>query len=148
MLDGASSMQLGPEVQHQVESLTIFQRSPHWAAPFEHFRTPVPDSIRMLLREVPLYRAWYRARLAWTFNDRIFRSLHKDPGWEHPERSLNKTNDAHREYFTRYVLEHRVPVDDTEQRFAVANQREDRPIQPASRTGEHQHRSLCIRQRA
>ena len=102
--NGASSMQLGPEVQHQVESLTIFQRSPHWAAPFEHFRTPVPDPVRMLLREVPLYRAWYRARLAWTFNDRIFNSLHKDPEWEHPDRSLNKVNDAHRNYFTQYVL--------------------------------------------
>ena len=102
--NGASSMQLGPEVQHQVESLTIFQRSPHWAAPFEHFRKPVPDPVRMLLREVPLYRAWYRARLAWTFNDRIFDSLHKDPDWEHGGRSLNATNDAHREYFTRYVL--------------------------------------------
>lgn len=102
--NGASAMQLGPEVQDRVESLTIFQRSPHWAAPFEHFRKPVPEPLRMLLREVPLYRAWYRARLAWTFNDRIFRSLHKDPEWEHADRSLNAINDAHREYFTQYVL--------------------------------------------
>jgi 4-hydroxyacetophenone monooxygenase len=101
--NGASAMQFGPEVQDRVASLTIFQRSPHWAAPFEHFRTPVPDPVRMLLREVPLYRSWYRARLAWTFNDRLHRSLQKDPQWEHPERSLNAINDAHREFFTRYV---------------------------------------------
>ncbi len=102
--NGASAMQLGPEVQHDVESLTIFQRSAHWAAPFEHFRTPVPEPIRMLLREVPLYRTWYRARLAWTFNDRLHRTLQKDPAWEHSSRSLNAINDSHREYFTQYAL--------------------------------------------
>ena len=67
-------------------SLTIFQRSPHWAAPFEQFRTPVPEPLRCLLREVPLYRSWYRVRLAWTFNDRIHPALQKDPNWDHPER--------------------------------------------------------------
>jgi 4-hydroxyacetophenone monooxygenase len=102
--NGASAMQLGPEVQDRVASLTIFQRSAHWAAPFEHFRTSVPEPIRMLLREVPLYRTWYRARLGWTFNDRLHRSLQKDPQWEHPDRSLNVINDAHREYFTQYVV--------------------------------------------
>ena len=97
-------MQIGPEIQHDVESLTSFQRSPHWAAPFEQFRQPVPEPVRLLLREVPLYQAWYRARLGWTFNDRIFPALHKDPAWEHPERSLNAINDSHREYFTQYIL--------------------------------------------
>ena len=32
---GASAMQVGPEIQNSVGSLTIFQRSTHWAAPFE-----------------------------------------------------------------------------------------------------------------
>ena len=118
--NGASAMQVGPEIQDLVQSLTIFQRSPQWAAPFEHFRKPVPDSLRFLLREVPLYRAWYRVRLGWTFNDRVHPSLQKDPSWPHPERSLNAINDAHREYFTRYIrnevgertdlLEHIVPT--------------------------------------
>jgi 4-hydroxyacetophenone monooxygenase len=40
--NGASSMQVGPEIQHVVKSLTIFQRSPHWAAPNEQFRKPIP----------------------------------------------------------------------------------------------------------
>jgi 4-hydroxyacetophenone monooxygenase len=101
--NGASAMQVAPEIQHIVESLTIFQRSPQWAAPFEHFRTPVPEPLRYLLREVPLYRAWYRVRLGWTFNDRIYPALQRDPDWPHPERSMNAINDAHREYFTRYI---------------------------------------------
>jgi 4-hydroxyacetophenone monooxygenase len=103
--NGASCMQVGPEIQHTVESLTIFQRSPHWAAPFEHFRKAVPEPVRYLFREVPLYRAWYRVRLGWTFNDRIHAALQKDPDWEHPDRSLNAMNDAHRAYFTNYVVE-------------------------------------------
>ena len=102
--NGASCMQIGPEIQNEVESLTIFQKSVHWAAPFEQFRKEVPDPLRFLLREVPLYRNWYRVRLGWPFNDRIHSALHKDPDWEHPERSLNAQNDAHRAYFTNHVI--------------------------------------------
>jgi 4-hydroxyacetophenone monooxygenase len=101
--NGASAMQVAPEIQRSVASLTIFQRAPQWAAPFEQFRTPVPEAIRSLLRDVPLYRGWYRVRLGWTFNDRVHPALQKDPTWEHPERSLNATNDGHREFFTRYI---------------------------------------------
>ena len=101
--NGASCMQTGPEIQNRVESLTIFQRSPHWAAPFEQFRKPVPAPLRQLFNAVPLYQAWYRVRLGWTFNDRLHDSLQKDKDWPHPARSLNATNDAHRAYFTQYI---------------------------------------------
>ncbi len=102
--NGASCMQTAPEIQDQVESLTIYQRSNHWAAPFEQFRKPVAESMRFLFQECPMYRNWYRVRLGWTFNDRIHTALHKDPNWAHPERSLNAQNDAHRAYFTQYVV--------------------------------------------
>ena len=101
--NGASCMQTAPEIQDRVASLTIFQRSPHWAAPFAQFRRKVPDPLRFMLREVPLYQAWYRVRLGWTFNDRIHSALQKDPDWSYPERSLNATNDAHRAYFTDHI---------------------------------------------
>ena len=101
--NGASCMQIGPEIQHKVQSLTIFQRSPHWAAPFPQFRKQVPDPLRFLFREVPLYQAWYRLRLGWTFNDRVHATLQKDPDWPHKDRALNATNDAHRQYYTRYI---------------------------------------------
>ncbi|MDH3683790.1 MAG: NAD(P)/FAD-dependent oxidoreductase [Acidimicrobiia bacterium] len=101
--NGASCMQTAPEIQNQVGSLTIFQRSNHWAAPFEQFRREVPEPLRFLMREVPIYQAWYRVRLGWTFNDRLHSALQRDPDWEHPERSLNAANDAHRAFFTRYV---------------------------------------------
>ena len=101
--NGASCMQVAPEIQHDVDSLTIFQRSTHWAAPFEQFRRQVPDPIRFLLNEVPLYQAWYRVRLGWTFNDRIHSALQKDPDWPFPDRALNASNDSHRAYFSEYM---------------------------------------------
>ena len=100
---GASAMQVGPAIRDQVGTLTVFQRSPHWAAPFEQFRKEVPPAIRMLLNEVPLYQGWYRARLAWTFNDRVYPTLQKDPKWDHPERSLNAHNEAQRKIFVEYM---------------------------------------------
>ena len=102
--NGASCMQVAPEIVDEVESLTIFQHSPQWAAPFEQFRREVPEPIRYLFRQEPLYRDWYRVRLGWTFNDRVHPALQKDSAWPHPERSLNATNDGHREYFTRYIV--------------------------------------------
>jgi 4-hydroxyacetophenone monooxygenase len=101
--NGASGMQVGPEIQNTVASLTIFQRSPHWVAPNDQFRKPIPEPLRFLLREVPLYRVWYRLRLGWTFGDRFHTALQKDPNWPHPERSMNKINDSHRAFFTQYI---------------------------------------------
>ncbi len=101
--NGASAMQVVPAIADQVSRLTIFQRSKQWVAPFEKFQEKVPDAVRFLLKEVPLYQSWYRQRLSWTFNDRVHASLQKDPSWPHPDRSINPINDGHRKFFTRYV---------------------------------------------
>ena len=103
--NGASAMQVVPAIVDQVKHLTVFQRSKQWAAPFEKFKKPVPESVRFLLREVPFYQEWYRQRLSWIFNDRIHHSLQKDPSWPHPERSINKFNDKQRVHFTDYIIE-------------------------------------------
>ena len=101
--NGASAMQVVPAIVDTVRSLVVFQHSPQWASPFEKFQKPIPSSLRALLTEVPLYHAWYRARLAWIFNDRLHASLQKDPNWEHPERSINPINDAHRRALSAYI---------------------------------------------
>ena len=102
---GASAMQLVPAIAPKVGSMVVFQRSPQWAAPFEKFGMAVPEPIRFLLRELPLYYAWYRLRLSWAFNDRIHPALQKDPAWPHPERAVNAINDGHRRYYTRYIVD-------------------------------------------
>lgn len=101
--NGATAMQIVPAIVDDVAHLTVFARSKQWAAPFPQFRKEVPDPVRYLLKTVPLYQAWYRQRLAWTFNDRIHPALQKDPSWPDPEHSLNATNDSHRRQFTEYV---------------------------------------------
>lgn len=101
--NGASAMQVVPAIADRVASLTIIQRSPQWAAPFPRFQAGVPEPLQWLLREVPLYRLWYRLRLSWAFNDKQYASLQKDPTWEHPERSINALNDAHRRALTGYI---------------------------------------------
>ena len=101
--NGASAMQTVPAIAGEVSSLVVFQRSPQWVAPFPKFKTKIPDSVALLLQEVPVYRAWFRERLAWIFGDRNYPSLHKDPNWPHPERSLNAQNESHRRFFERYL---------------------------------------------
>jgi 4-hydroxyacetophenone monooxygenase len=101
--NGASAMQVVPAIADTVSQLTVFQRAPHWIAPFPKFGQEVPKPLRWLMRAVPLYRVWDRLRWAWTFNDRLYDSLQKDPQWPHGERSVNKINDKHRAFFTRYL---------------------------------------------
>lgn len=101
--NGATAMQVVPAIAGEVSSLTVFQRSKQWAAPFAQFRKPISSGARFLLREIPFYQEWYRQRLAWIFNDRIHGSLQIDPDWPHPDRSINAQNDRHREAFTAYV---------------------------------------------
>lgn len=101
--NGASAMQVVPAIADSVASLTVFQRAPQWAAPFEKCKVPIPGPVRLLFRTVGLYQLWYRLRLSWMYMDRVHPSLQKDPAWEHPDRSMNKINDAHRRFFTQYI---------------------------------------------
>jgi 4-hydroxyacetophenone monooxygenase len=108
---GASAMQIVPAIAAHAGHVTIFQRSPQWVAPAENYFTPVPPQVHWLMRHVPYYHRWYRFRLAWLFNDRVWPSLQIDPDWPHRERSLNAVNDAHRKYFTAHL---RRELDDRE----------------------------------
>ncbi|BBU24442.1 FAD dependent oxidoreductase [Mycobacterium xenopi] len=100
---GASAMQIVPAIVDEVATLTVFQRSPGWVAPAENYFEPMGKDARWLFDHVPYYRQWYRLRLAWTWNDRVYPSLQIDPGWVHLDRSVSAVNDAHRAYFTRYI---------------------------------------------
>lgn len=100
---GASAMQIVPAIVHTVAELTVYQRSPQWVAPSSSYFDRVPDGVHWLMNHVPFYRAWYRFRLAWTFNDKAHAALQIDPEWRHPERSVNAINDGYRGYFERYI---------------------------------------------
>lgn len=102
---GASAMQIVPAIAADVAELTIFQRSPQWIAPTSDIFRRVGDDAHWLIAHLPFYREWYRARLAWTFNDKVHSSLQVDPEWAEPARSVNAVNDSHRRVFTRYLDE-------------------------------------------
>lgn len=100
---GASAMQVVPAIADTVEKLTIFQRSPQWIAPNDVYFTKVGDAVHLLMQRIPFYQRWFRTRLAWNFNDRVHPSLQIDPEWTEPHRSINATNDRHRQAFTNYL---------------------------------------------
>jgi 4-hydroxyacetophenone monooxygenase len=100
---GASAMQLVPRVAEQAARLVVCQRSPQWARPSPDYHREVSDGTRWLLHHLPFYAAWYRFGLFWRFGDGLHRSLHIDPDWPHPERSLNRTNERHRQEIASYI---------------------------------------------
>lgn len=102
---GASAMQIGPAIVDEVESLTVFQRSPQWIAPNDDYFTPVGEDIHWLMDHIPGYRQWYRARLSWIFNDKVHPSLQVDPEWSVENESINAVNHGHREFYLRYLRE-------------------------------------------
>jgi len=102
---GASAMQIVPAIADQVAELTVFQRSPQWIAPNTDYFRRIESGKTWLMENVPNYLAWYRIRLAWTFNDKVHPTLQVDPEWPHPDRSVNQVNDAHRRVFTEYLTD-------------------------------------------
>ncbi|MES2339208.1 MAG: NAD(P)/FAD-dependent oxidoreductase [Pseudomonadota bacterium] len=101
--NGASAMQVAPAIVDQVASLTIVNRTPQWVAPFPKFQQDIPDALRHLMQQMPLYRLWYRLRLSWAFNDKQYDALRQDPAWDGQGRSINAINDAHRKGLTAYI---------------------------------------------
>ena len=100
---GASSMQLVPTIADEVAALRVFQRSPQWVRPIPEYGRPVDPAAQWLFENLPHYAKWYRFGEFWRYGDGLLRHLRIDPEWEHPERSLNRTNDKHRREMTEYI---------------------------------------------
>jgi 4-hydroxyacetophenone monooxygenase len=100
---GASSMQLVPAVAGIAGDITVFQRSRHWVLPHPNYQRELGEPVKLANELIPYYTRWYRLRAFWNFGDRLHESLKIDPNWAHPDRSINKTNDAHRAFLTEYI---------------------------------------------
>lgn len=100
---GASAMQIAPTIADEVASLTIYQRSAQWARPIPRYHDPISDNGQWLLEHVPFYAVWFRFTMFWRYGDGLLPFLHKDPDWPHPDRSLNKVNDRHRQEMTDHI---------------------------------------------
>jgi 4-hydroxyacetophenone monooxygenase len=101
---GASSMQTVPAIVDAVSTLTIFQRTAQWARDVPHLNDPVRPAEEWLFRHLPYYGTWTRFTQFWRYGDGLLRFLKKDPDWPHPERSLNRINDRHRQEMTDHIL--------------------------------------------
>jgi 4-hydroxyacetophenone monooxygenase len=101
---GASAMQAAPELAKQASQLDIYQRSPQWARPIARYHDSLGEGAQWLLQNVPFYAAWFRFGMLWRYGDGLLPFLKKDPAWPHPERSLNRGNDRHRQEMTDHIL--------------------------------------------
>jgi 4-hydroxyacetophenone monooxygenase len=101
---GASSMQLVPNIAGVAERVIVFQRSPQWGIPHPNYLRETTSATRLLMREVPYYLGWYRARLVWTFGDRLHKHVQWDPEWPDSERSISEVNDSQRRFLTDYIV--------------------------------------------
>lgn len=100
---GASAMQIVPTVAGEVESLTVFQRTPQWARPVARYHDRIPDSVQWLMQHVPFYAQWFRFTMWWRYGDGLLQQLMRDSDWPYKERSINRRNDMHREEMTAYI---------------------------------------------
>ncbi|MFM9376811.1 flavin-containing monooxygenase [Gordonia sp. VNK21] len=102
---GASCMQIAPTIADSVAELTILQRTPQWVRPIPRFHELIGDDVKSLLTDEPFYSAWYRFTMMWRYGDGLLATLQKDPSWPHPDRSLNRVNDKHRQEMTAHIVE-------------------------------------------
>lgn len=100
---GASSMQMVPTIVDDVAALTVFQRTAQWARPIPRYHDLISEEGQWLLEKVPYYAQWFRFTMLWRYGDGLLQFLKKDPNWRHPERSLNRVNDRHRQEMTDHI---------------------------------------------
>lgn len=101
---GATGVQAAPAIARSAASLTIFQRSAPYLQPTPELRQEIPDDERALLREIPLYRAYYRFSI---FLPRAIGRLAAatvDPAYPPTERAVSAPNERLRELLTDYLL--------------------------------------------
>src|SRR5581483_2835569 len=100
---GASGHQIAPAIAPDVARLTILQRSPHWVVPNPNYFLEVSPGKKWVLENIPFYARWYRFQLFWAFADGLHEALKVDPAWPESQRSINRTNNRHRQFMERFI---------------------------------------------
>ena len=89
---GASAFQFVPEIAPKVAHLTVFQRTPPWTFPSQHYHEDVPEGMKWLLEHVPMYDKWYRFWLFWMVTDGFLPVVRVDPDWKGPPHAVSAEN--------------------------------------------------------
>ncbi|MEV0057113.1 NAD(P)/FAD-dependent oxidoreductase [Saccharopolyspora shandongensis] len=101
---GASGVQVGPALARQADELVIFQRTAPFLQPTPELRRDLPEEERWLLRNIPLYRSYYRFSI---FLPRAIGRLAAatiDPDYPPTERAVSAVNEQLRVLLTDYLL--------------------------------------------
>jgi len=99
---GASANQVAPALAEHARSVTIVQRSAHWVLGSRNHTLSVPAEERWLLRHVPAYHRWFRARTALGQTDFSRPAQLIDPAWTAPG-SVSAANAAARRRLVEYL---------------------------------------------
>jgi 4-hydroxyacetophenone monooxygenase len=97
---GATGLQMIPEVALQAKHLTVFQRTPQWLFPIPGYRSPFPDQVGWLDRNLPFHTNFMRCRTAYSpFYANI---LKIDPNFNDPY-SRSASNKAARDFCIEFL---------------------------------------------
>jgi len=99
---GASGIQLIPEIARSSASVAVFQRTPTWLFPVQHYHEEVPSGFQWLLKTVPGYAQWYRFTLFWRATEGVLPSCVVDPTWDDGGLSVSAANRELRDLLTAY----------------------------------------------
>ncbi len=88
---GCTAVQIVDAIAPEVERLAIIQRQPHWVTPASS--DDVPELDQVLLRELPLYTQWRRAKVFWGNGDNLYPVVIVDPEWHANHLSISQPND-------------------------------------------------------
>jgi 4-hydroxyacetophenone monooxygenase len=101
-------MQMTPELALEAKHVTVFMRTPQWMLPIPGYRSPFPDQVGWLDRNLPFHVNFMRARTAYSpFYEPLMRI---DPDFEDPF-SRSATNKMARDFCIDF-LKQKFPDDE------------------------------------
>jgi 4-hydroxyacetophenone monooxygenase len=97
---GATGLQMIPELALQAKEVTVFCRTPQWLFPIPGYRSPFPEQVGWLDRNLPFHTNFMRARTAYSpFYEALLRI---DPDFQ-DEFSHSEGNKAARDFCIEFL---------------------------------------------
>lgn len=100
---GASAAQIAPAVAPIAKHVTIIQRSKHWVLNNPDINSGVTEGIKFAMRNIPLYKEWFRFRVYWFTSDGLYGNVCQDDDWADKTHSISAQNEAARQYALSYI---------------------------------------------
>lgn len=101
---GASGYQIAPAIAEDVETLTVFQRTPPWILPTPGYSSELPAPYLLLLERFPAYRRWLRFYQFWMSMEGRLRFTRADSQWT-AQGSVSAVNAEFRDVLERSLRE-------------------------------------------